>query len=439
MPEGEGFMERGQQSTIEAAACEDERWALLERVADSTQLRRAFRLRELLFYLGRRSLKEGCDQIHEQEIGKEVFGRRESYDTGADNIVRASISDLRKRIETYFTTEGIHEELRMEIPRGSYVPVFRPAIVETPELKEPVLASIEVGKADRLPLWVRTIFAGGLIAVLALTAGLLAFWMKYRELYNRAYPWTSGPAIAAFWSPFVDTSQDTDIVMGDTAFQLVQTISNRQFLFSDYINHSYVNQVQGLVAPDMRPVVSMMTTKNLGNSMEFRLATKIQNLDPLNQRLHFFNARDYMPALALQDNIILLGSSIANPWVSLFEEHLNFSASSDKAGFTTMLNRKPMGSEQSTYVPTDSVGYCVVAYLPNLTNSAKVLLIEGTSSEAVGAAGDFIFSEEQLERFYRGRRNSESAYFEVLLKTSQVRSTPLHIEVVATRYLHAPS
>lgn len=427
-------MEKGQQSTIEVTMLGDERWALLERVADSTQLRRAFRLRELLFYLGRRSLKEGCDQIHEQEIGKEVFGRRESYDTGADNIVRASVSDLRKRLETYFATEGIHEELRVEIPRGSYVPVFRPAVSEIPELPEPVLANAETARVERLPFWVRMTFAVGLTAVLAFIAGLIPFWINYRELHSRAYPWMTQPAIAAFWSPFFKTNHDTDIVMGDTSFQLVQTISNRQFSLSDYINRTYVNQVQDFASLELRPVLSMMATKNLGNSVEFRLTSKIQGLDPLNQRLRFFNAREYMPGLTQQDNMILLGSYIANPWVSLFQERLNFVATSDKNGFTTMLNRKPLGNEQPLYIPTDSVGYCVVAYQPNLANSAKVLLIQGTSSEAVDAAGDFILSEEQLERFYESQGKNKLEYFEVLLKTSQMRGTPLHVEVIATRF-----
>ena len=100
-------------------------WALLERVAASEQLRRAARLQELLLYLGKRSLKDGFSRIQEQEIGSKVFGRPESYDTSIDNIVRTNVSDLRKRIQTYFNAEGLHEPLVMEIPRGSYIPVFR--------------------------------------------------------------------------------------------------------------------------------------------------------------------------------------------------------------------------------------------------------------------------------------------------------------------------
>jgi len=99
-------------------------WALLERVAASTQLKRASRLRELLFFIGRRSLKDGCDQVHEQEIGCAVFGRPDAYDTSVDNIVRASVSDLRKRIEVFFDSEGMHEALIMEIPAAAIASIF---------------------------------------------------------------------------------------------------------------------------------------------------------------------------------------------------------------------------------------------------------------------------------------------------------------------------
>src|ERR1700691_4195096 len=81
--------------------------ALLERLGASTQLRRSARLQELLFYIGKRYLMDGCGRVHEQEIGSQVFKRPDSYDTSFDNIVRTNVSDLRKRIETYFqSSEG---------------------------------------------------------------------------------------------------------------------------------------------------------------------------------------------------------------------------------------------------------------------------------------------------------------------------------------------
>lgn len=85
-------------------------WALLERVAASGQLRRAARLRELLLYIGRRTLKDNCSRIHESEIGSAVFERPADYDTSVDTIVRVNVTELRKRVEAYFESESFHEK-----------------------------------------------------------------------------------------------------------------------------------------------------------------------------------------------------------------------------------------------------------------------------------------------------------------------------------------
>src|SRR5579864_5886903 len=111
----------------------DERRALIERVAGSAQFRRSARLRDFLLYVGGQSLKEGCPEIHEQEIGAKVFGRSPSYDRSQDNIVRVNATELRKRIELYFATEGARETLVLEIPRGAYKPVFHRRVSQTEE------------------------------------------------------------------------------------------------------------------------------------------------------------------------------------------------------------------------------------------------------------------------------------------------------------------
>ena len=76
----------------------DERRALIDRVAASSQFKRSARLRDFLLYVGNQSLKTGCPEIHEQEIGAKVFGRSSSYDRSQDNIVRVNATELRKRI-----------------------------------------------------------------------------------------------------------------------------------------------------------------------------------------------------------------------------------------------------------------------------------------------------------------------------------------------------
>ena len=78
------------------------------------------------------------------------------------------------------------------------------------------------------------------------------------------------------------------------------------------------------------------------------------------------------------------------------------------------------------------MGYCVVVFLPNPGQDGKVLLIEGTSAEATEAAGDFL-SGNQFSAFRDTLHAASLPYFEVLLKTSQVRGTPLTVTIEAYR------
>lgn len=424
-------------------------WALLERVADSDQLRRAPRLREVLFYVGRRSLKEGCDQVREHEIGCDVFGRPEAYDTSVDNVVRTSVSELRKRIEAYFDAEGTAETVILEIPRGSYIPVFRYRPVAPQDPAEPTTIAV-VSPVSNAHSMVRETpgtfsqrrlqFAGLIVLVLAI-ASCTDLWIQNLsvkhtlEAINQSlYPYRSKPALAQLWSGFLDSNQTTDVVMADTSFLLLQTFNKQAFSFNDYLSRSYVNQSQTQNSSlEMHAVMSKIAATNLASADDFRLAQRILALNPLGKNVHLYNAREYVPALINQDNVILLGSRIANPWDELFESRLNFVVISDKDGFATVSNRAPSAGEQTVYVPTTPVGYCVVAYLPNPGQTGRVLLLEGTSAEAVEASGNFLFSEEQLSNFLKLQHAARFPYFEVLLKTSQVRSTPLTATVLAYR------
>jgi hypothetical protein len=99
---------------------------ILQKAAASSHFQKSRRLRELLLYLGERSLQDPHCTLREQEIGVEVFGRLPDYDTSHDTLVRVHVSQLRKKLHDYFLAEGSKEPLVIEIPKGSYVTVFRP-------------------------------------------------------------------------------------------------------------------------------------------------------------------------------------------------------------------------------------------------------------------------------------------------------------------------
>ncbi|MGO8789300.1 MAG: hypothetical protein ACLQVL_18205, partial [Terriglobia bacterium] len=184
---------------------------------------------------------------------------------------------------------------------------------------------------------------------------------------------------------------------------------------------------------NLQPFMTLIASKNFGNSSEFRLAQRIVAFERIGNRMHIYNARDYSSTLAGQDNLILIGSQYSNPWQQLFEARLNFKENPPDVGPGSVINSSPKAGENAIYAPTESVGYCVVAYLPNPDRGTKALLIEGTSSEATEAGGDFLLSEDEFSGFEKTLHASGMPYFEVLLKTSQVRGTPITASAVAYR------
>ncbi len=98
--------------------------AALDRAGGSQPFQRAARHRSLLRYLVEKKISGKADDIKEFTIALEVFGR-ESYDPQVDSQVRVEVGKLRERLDRYYTGEGSGETLRIEIPKGSYEPVFR--------------------------------------------------------------------------------------------------------------------------------------------------------------------------------------------------------------------------------------------------------------------------------------------------------------------------
>lgn len=435
--------------------------ALLDRILASPQLKRSTRMRELLAYVGRKALDERCEQLREQEIGTEVFGRPAGYDTSIDNIVRVNATELRKRIDAYFETDGINEPLVMEIPRGGYIPVFRyrpvespivsgqslPAFVQEPELRavpEPQLSPppepVPV-RGRRWPWIAGTITAS--LAALVLGGFCMALSIQNRTMYRQLFPWEYQPAAAAFWTDFLNANPTTDLVMSDTAFGMLQTISKQSFSLQDYLNRSYVNQAQSQTTdPQVHAMLSMLGRRTLVSHGEFTMAQHLNDLDPLNNQIHFYFARNYMPSMLNRHNVILFGTRLSNPWMEVFDSRLTFAiqrnpnvTNPEQRGAPRLMvfNRTPAAGEQANYTPAPPIGYCTAAYFPNTERTGKVLVIEGTSSQAAEGCGDFLLSEQEMENLKKKVGKTASPYFEVLLRTSQLMDTPITATILAVR------
>ena len=131
----------------------DPRWKLVQRIVADPSFVRSTRLSQFLIYVCREFLAGRAASLNEQRIGEVVFERPVGYDPREDNIVRSHASRLRLRLEAYFKEEGAAEELRLVIPRGSYVPVFeRVHFAEASAAEGLAAATVEDVSAAGMPV-----------------------------------------------------------------------------------------------------------------------------------------------------------------------------------------------------------------------------------------------------------------------------------------------
>src|SRR5450432_532958 len=97
----------------------------LERVLSSACFARSQRVSKLLRFLVEKQLEGRESHLKESVIGVEVFSRRPDYNPKLDSTVRSEAVRLRERLDKYYATEGRQDPLRIELPKGGYVPVFR--------------------------------------------------------------------------------------------------------------------------------------------------------------------------------------------------------------------------------------------------------------------------------------------------------------------------
>src|ERR1051325_10354054 len=105
---------------------------VLERIFRSKHFVNAHKKRKFLRLICDFYLEGRAQELNEHILGYDVFGRDQSYNPSDDPIVRVFAYEIRKKLEMYYLQEGVNDPIRLEIPAGSYQPVFsrQPLIAE---------------------------------------------------------------------------------------------------------------------------------------------------------------------------------------------------------------------------------------------------------------------------------------------------------------------
>ena len=410
--------------------------ALVGRILASTYLNRSARLQELLIYLTDRVLDHGVDEIHEQEIGRKVFGRSADYDTATDNIVRVHASMLRKRLDQYFSNEGSSEPLIIELPKGNYAPVFskRPE----PVAINPIILERTIEAPPR-PQWNVRILAVLLAIFICSTA-----WLLWKKSDGRAAAHADRPTVDLLWAQVFRPDKVADIVLDDAAVDIYQDLTGRTLTLSEYFDRDYLRRLPGAAAGAgveerlASSVVLRRYTSYSGVNFLWKLAGAA-SLDYHRATLHF--AREYKFSYLKANNALLVGTSRTNLWIEPFEQKLGV--------------RWTYDSNAGVFVPKDTwnasvpiappaagstelhEGYFGVALVPNLSGAGNVLIVSGSGGSAINAGMDFLSTEASVSDLRRrlGGGSQDFPKFEALIKVTGRSKLPKDSIIVVCRKL----
>jgi hypothetical protein len=139
-------------------------------ILDGPSFRGSSRSAAFLRFVVEETLAGRQEMLKERTIGAAVLGKAPGYDTGSDSGVRVRANEVRKRLASHYDVSPAKAGIRIELPPGTYVPRFVPAVAPAAQLVAPP-AQPRAGKAGPPPMELWQLAAPCLFAVfLALIA-----------------------------------------------------------------------------------------------------------------------------------------------------------------------------------------------------------------------------------------------------------------------------
>lgn len=403
--------------------------AYLDKVLMSPAFHGSKRCQELLRYLVEKSLNGDANVLKERSIGTAVYSREPGYDTAADAIVRVKANEVRKRLAAYYGREGSDDPLRIELPVGSYVPVFRWA----EHSRQLGVANgrswiFEDGSAhaetDAPDLLARLSVSRRLFPVAALGLGLAGgAWIARRHSLPRA----------AFWTPFYDA--DPPVLLG---------IPARERWFFDSALAQRLREAATRNSGRMRLDIAAG-----GVMVAPQAEMSVQNLRAVLHLVEYFSKHrtpidvrlvSEISAEAIRRrNVILLGA-YHNPWVMGFSDTVRYVFESSKEGSEESCWVR---DRQSTRAPVWLVpklwpfapqqkDYAIISRIRIPTTDQVIVFFAGINGFGTQVAAEFLTSTPYLEQLTRLLpKGWETKNCQVVLETEIVQNVPSPPKIIA--------
>ena len=411
---------------------ESECRALVERVEASSAFKTSPRLRGLLEYLCRHAMEFPNEALSEHDLGVAVFGRSPGYDSTQDTIVRVQASQLRKRLQQYFLSEGVAEAFVIEIPKGSYLPVFTPRT----QVHHAVAPLLEVVPA---PFWWKA--ATFTLAGLLCASVVLCGWLWQRHTNAGGVDAVEGPTPYRdhLWSQLFRNGRQTYVVTSDANTGFLTSLLDRPVTAEEYGHASFPRlQLDSWIADSqVRQVMARFMAGFNTTTQDAMIASQIfRTAGRYACPFHIVHARIFRPLPESVDNQVFLGNRKSNPWVELYEDKTNFAYAWDPVRKTgLLLNRAPRAGEKQEYPVDGGRAYGTVSYVSRRGGGSTVIL-GGNDMGGVELGGRMLCDEaavKQLHSILKIGATGPIPHFELLLSARRALNASFDSEVIAWR------
>jgi serine/threonine-protein kinase len=102
----------------------------LQKVLASAAFASAERMRRFLEFVVEHTLSSPNEHLKEIIIGIELYAGHGEFDPRITAVVRVDASRVRTKLREYYLSEGAADPLIIDLPKGSYTPVFREASIQ---------------------------------------------------------------------------------------------------------------------------------------------------------------------------------------------------------------------------------------------------------------------------------------------------------------------
>lgn len=416
----------------------------LRRVLESKYFANSPKKTRFLEFVAEQAFLGNGEKLNEYLIGVEVYDRGVDFNPQKDPIVRVQAHEIRRLLNKYYEEDGHGGLIRLDLPSGHYVPVFRRSTSEESAPDVPAASEAGARTSNRLHLSITLILGA---VCLALTS-LLIFnsWKTGQVAQSRTQVASLPDGIEWFWRPFLPPAGAPLITIpnhpllraahdGDSAQTLAEGHEIPKASLPEFRDTIHFRELKRfLFVPSLTDFTSVGETLGVVNLCKM-LAGVGQGCRVQPSRLVNFEE-------IKGDNAILLGGN--QSWsgrVFLNDPGFHFQSG-------VILNRNPQPGEKGVYKPEfDSVtnqltrDYAVVLMMPNERKEKRVLLIYGIYTQGSQAAIEYLINPERMAELRKRLldlapdHKTIPPYFQVLLTTTVENSVPGKSSLVALRII----